>query len=138
MSRIQITAKSPTISRTQADHSCVGRNLTVSCVQISANSPTISRTQADHSCVGRNLTVSCIQISANSPHNLLYTSRPFLRRQESHSVVCANIGKIAHNLSYTSRPFLRRQESQSIKGGNAASLRRRAAAIYAAVGGTRL
>ena len=45
----------PTIPRPQADHSCVGRNLTVSCIQITVYSPTIPRTQPDHSCVGRNL-----------------------------------------------------------------------------------
>ena len=38
------------------DHSCVGRNLTVSCIPITEKSPTIVRTQVNHSCGSRNLT----------------------------------------------------------------------------------
>ena len=47
--------------------------------------------------------------SANNPPS---PTRPFLRRQESHSVVPANNAVFAHNPPHTTRPFLRRQESQ--------------------------
>ena len=43
--------------------------------------------------------------------NLAFSPGPFLHRQESHSVVYTNNGKIAHNCPHTSRPFLRKQES---------------------------
>ena len=44
----------------------------------------------DHSCEGRNLTVSCRQQSPNSPPIPIHR-RPFLRRQESHSIVSPNV-----------------------------------------------
>ena len=47
-------------------------------------SPPIPIPPQAHSCEGKNLTVQCIQISAN-PHNPPSPTRPFLRRQESHS-----------------------------------------------------
>ena len=43
------------------DHSCVGRNLTVPCMQISPNPPPIPIPPTDHSCEGRNLTIVCRQ-----------------------------------------------------------------------------
>ena len=65
------------------------------------NSPTISRPQEAHSCESRNLTVSRIQITAKSPAHFRSPPRPFLRRQESHSVVYTNNGKIAHTLPFS-------------------------------------
>ena len=47
------------------------------------------------------------------PHNPPSPTRPFLRRQESHSAVHANIGGFPHNPPSPGRPFLRRQESHS-------------------------
>ena len=48
--------------------------------------------------------------SADNPPS---PSRPFLRRQESHSVVPANNAVFAHKSPSPSRPFLRRQESHN-------------------------
>ena len=106
----------PTTPRSPRDHSCEGRNLTVSCATIRqirprfpvprktipakagisqcrvpqfADSPPIPRPPEDHSCVGRNLTVSCATIRQFAPDSPS-PERPFLRRQESHSVVCHN------------------------------------------------
>ena len=45
--------------------------------------------------------------AADSP----FPTRPFLRKQESHSAVHANIGKSAADSHSPHRPFLRRQES---------------------------
>ena len=74
--------------------------------KITAKSPTNPRPQADHSCESRNLIATLSFVAV-----LLPLSRPFLRRQESHSVVYTNNGKIAHKSPSPSRPFLRRQES---------------------------
>ena len=67
--------------------------------------------------------VAAIGKSANCPpppptmpkyaHSPPFPHSSFLRKQESHSVVHANNGKIAHNPPYPTRPFLRRQESHN-------------------------
>ena len=94
--RVPQFAKFPQFPVPPTDHSCEGRNLTVSCMQISPNPSTIPRPQADHSCEGRNLTVSCATMPKNPPTNY--------NPQVDHSCVGRNL---------------------IIKCGNAASLRRR-------------
>ena len=154
MSCLQTTPYSPTIPRTQPDHSCEGRNL----LAMGGNAALVSGVAACKKEIPafagmvyggtgiyrqirhcRRPPLSPTQ-SPNPPtippspsrpflrrqeshsvvptnntvfaHNPPHTTRPFLRRQESHSVVPANNGKIAHKSPHTTRPFLRRQESQ--------------------------
>ena len=103
------------------------------------NPPTIFRPQADHSCVGRNLTVSCMQYR-QIRRRFPFPHRPFLRRQESHNHVqqqcqirphtpvptqtipakagisqcrACNIAKSSPDSHSPHRPFLRKQESHS-------------------------
>ena len=67
------------------DHSCEGRNLTVSCATICRIRPQFPVSQADHSCVGRNLTVSCATICRIRPQ--------FPVSQADHSCVGRNLFK---------------------------------------------
>ena len=75
--------------------------------------PQISRTQVDHSCEGRNLTMSC-PTTPKSTNNLPYTSRPFLRRQESIQTWAASPPKLRRLWRHTIVRFLPTQEWSSV------------------------
>ena len=104
--------------------------------------PQFHRPTQDHSCVGRNLTVSCPTIRQNPPQSPHSPRKSFLRQQESRkhlpptaasqaaTMRTTTMPKITNKPPYTSRPFLRKQESHS--HGRHRRLN------YAAVGGTRL
>ena len=187
-------ANSPTIPRPQVDHSCEGRNLTVSCATIRrirpqfpvprktipakagiskcrvpqfADSPPIPRPQADHSCEGRNLTVSCPTIRRIRPqfpvppktipakagiyslqggiaalitpplaaHDCeipAFAGMVFRGNGNRGRILAgriadnsATIGRIPPTIPHSpSRPFLRRQESHSVVSHNLPNCRR--------------
>ena len=86
--RIRTIANPPTITRPQVDHSCESRNLTVSYPhnhQIRQQSPVPKQTIPAKAGISQ-CHIRTIDKSDNNPPS---PSRPFLRKQESYSVVSA-------------------------------------------------